>query len=118
MGLFGGSSSKSKPYFFPGQKSLAELLFGPLGPFASMLGGGPDPGYQAGVNRAFGQLNQNLSQQGLFGSPLGARAATDLATGAAVGAEQNRLQNLLAAIQPAGSKSEAGGGGILGLLGL
>lgn len=112
----GGGKSTSKPYFFEGQKDIAKSIFAPGGPIASLLGGAPDVGYEAGINRGTQQLNQNLASAGLFGQPLGARAQVDFLSKAAVGREQNRLSNLLGAIQPAGSSSVSGGkGGLFGL---
>lgn len=89
------------------QKDLFRDLFQPGGAVWSLFRGAPDAGYEAGVSRGLQGLNQNLSQQGLFGSPLGARAAMNYAGLAAQGRDQNRFQNMLSATRPIG----AGGGG-------
>ena len=97
------SAKAPKPLFFKGQRDLGDDLFGPGGPLRALFEGGPDPGYEAGVNRGIGNLNSALSSQGLFGSPLGARSAVDFTGKAAIGREQNRLSTLLGAIQPYGT---------------
>jgi len=116
MSLPSSSSSSQKPVFFEGQKDLGNSLFAPNGPFAALLRGGPDAGYEAGVNRSQQALTQNLAQQGLQGSPLAARAAVNFQAQAAQGREQNRLDTLLNAVQPAGTSGRSGSGSGLGKL--
>lgn len=119
MGLFGSKPPKPKAVFGSGsQKELFGSLFAEGGPIAALLRGGPDPGFEAGVGRGLQGLNQNLAQQGLFGSPLGGRAAMDFAQQSAVGREQNRLGTLLSATRPIGAGGGGGGGGTMSLLGL
>ena len=110
------SSGGQKPVWFEGQKELGNALFSPGGPFRSLLGGGPDAGYEAGVSRGQQALNQNLAQQGLAGSNLAARAAVNFQAQAAQGREQNRLGNLLNAVQPAGTSGRSSSGSGLGKL--
>ena len=107
------SSSTGKPVFFDGQKELGNMLFAKGGPFAALLGGGPDVGFEAGVNRGQQALNQNLAGQGLLGTPLAARAAVNFQGQAQKGREQNRLDTLLNAVQPAGTSSQSGRTGFL-----
>jgi hypothetical protein len=108
----GGSSSSSKPVFFEGQKELAEGLFKPGGAFASILSGAPNAAFEAGANRSRDQLNRNLQQQGLLGSPLAARAQLDFESKTASSSEQNQLQNLQSIIQPIGTGSSMSKGGV------
>ena len=116
MSLPSSSGSSQKPVFFDGQKDLGNALFAPGGPFRALLGGGPDPGYEAGVARSQQALNQNLAQQGIQGSPLAARAAVNFQAQAAQGREQNRLDTLLNAVQPAGASGRSSSGSGLGKL--
>jgi len=108
----GGGSSSQKPVFFDGQKELGKLLFADGGPFKSLLGGGPDAGFEAGVARSQQALTSNLAAQGLSGTPLAARAAMNLQAKAAQGREENRLETLLNAVQPAGTKGSSLKGGV------
>jgi hypothetical protein len=112
MPLGGKSKSpKTKLLWGPGQKDLFRGLYGEGGPLQALFGGGPDAGYEAGVNRGMSQLNQNLASQGIFGSPLGGAAASNYLAQAAMGREQNRMQTLLSASRPFGGGSSGGGGG-------
>lgn len=108
----GAKSSGSKPVFFDGQLELAAEIFGSQGPFRALLEGGPDAGFEAGAQRSRQALGFNLSEQGLAGQPLGAKAQVDLERGIATDRESNRLQTLLGAIQPAGTKSSSSGAGV------
>jgi hypothetical protein len=116
--LGGGGGGKTKLLWGPGQQDLFGQLYGAGGPLQALFGGGPDVGYEAGVNRGMEQVNQNLAGQGLFGSPLGGLAATQYLGQAQQGREQNRMQTLLSAARPFGGGAGGGGGGIGASLGL
>lgn len=121
LGLEGNSDGSKYAKYGPFQKDLFRLLYGPGGPLRALLSGAPDAGYEAGVQRGLGQLNQNLASQGIYGSGLAAKASANYLAGAAQGREENRLQTLLQAAQPFGlipKSGSSGGGGILGILGL
>jgi len=101
----GASSSKSKPVFFKGQKELGDMLFAPGGIFANILSGAPDPRFESDARRGSQALNQSLASQGILGTPLAAKSQALFQSQVQTGREQNRLQNLLTGIQPAGTSS-------------
>jgi hypothetical protein len=114
MPLSGGGSS-SKPTFFPGQReNFITPVFAEGGPVASLLTGAPDPGFEAGVQRGSQRLGESLSDQGLTGSGLAAKAFTDFGTRATQGREALRMDQILKFIQPAGTSSISNSG-LLGL---
>ena len=99
------SASSSKPVFYDGQKDLAAQMFAPGGMFASLLGGGPDVGFERGAARSAQGLTGGLAQQGLTGSGLAAKSMTNL-QGDIAGKRQDNVMNILmSAIQPAGTTS-------------
>ena len=107
-----GQSSKSEVKFFRGQKDIGEALFAPGGPFESLLRGAADPAFEAGVDRSRQALAEDQAKRGLVDSPLGFKGAVDLEAQASTGREQNRLQTLVQGVQPIGTTSKGGGGGI------
>jgi hypothetical protein len=107
-----GQSSNSKLSFFKGQKELGSALFAPGGPFANLLSGAQDPRFENSVAQGKSALNEDLASRGLADSPLGARAVVDLQSQAASGRESNRMETLLKAVQPIGTTSKSGGGGL------
>jgi hypothetical protein len=107
-----GQSSSSKIKFFKGQQGIGEALFGPGGPFQTLLQGGSNPMFEAGVQRSRQQLGEDLAQRGLSDSPLGVRSVVDLETGIAQGRESGALQQLLQGVQPIGTTSSGKGFGL------
>ena len=113
MGTFGGSGGggESKPFFLPGQKEFGGGLFAPGGYFASLLGGGPNIGLERQITRGQEGLTNNLSQQGLTGSGLAAKALTNYQTQATGQRQDNLTEILLNAMRPGATISKTGGGG-------
>lgn len=111
----GGGGGKSEPVFYEGQKDLAAALFGQSGPFWSLLGGGPDVGFERNAARGAQQLNYNLAQQGLTGSGLAAKAFSNYETDVQAQRQDNMMRVLLDAIQPAGARTVGGSKSLLGL---
>lgn len=104
------SQSSSKPVFFEGQRALGDMLFAKGGPFEALLSGGPDVGFEAGAARSQQTLNENLAGQGLAGQPLAAKAQVDFQSQVAQGRESNRLETLLNAVQPSGTRGASKSG--------
>ena len=113
--MSGGSSSGSKPVFYPGQQDLASQMFGPGGMFASLLGGGPDVGFERNAARGAQGLTNSLSQQGLTGSGLAAKSLTNYASDTQGQRQDNQMRILLDAIQPAGTRSFGSSKGLFGI---
>jgi hypothetical protein len=113
--MSGGSSSGSKPIFYDGQKELASQLFAPGGMFASLLGGGPDVGFERNAARGQQGLVNGLAQQGLTGSGLAAKSLTNYASDTQGQRQDNSMRVLLDAIQPAGTRSFGSSKGLFGI---
>lgn len=109
MGLF-SSPKGPQPKFFAGQKDIGNSLFQPGGDIWALLRGAPSLGYEAGVNRGYQQLNQQLAGQGMVGQPLGDLKGINYAAQVGQGREENRLSTLLGAINPYGTGSGTQGG--------
>ena len=114
MGSFGGGGGGGGVQFFPNQQDFAGDLFAEGGFFRNLLSGAPNPAFEAGAERSRQALGNDFASRGLEGSGLETRSLTDLETGIAQGREQDLFQRILSGIQPAGTFTSGGGGGLLG----
>ena len=112
----GGGDSKSKPFFYEGQKDFGEALFAPGSPLWALLQGGPDAGLERQALRGAEGLTNNLAQQGLTGTGLAAKALQGYQTNVAGQRQDNMFQVLLNAMRPTSTTSTSSpGGGTFGL---
>lgn len=101
----GGGKQSSKPFFFEGQKEAATEQFLPF--ILPRLFGQPDVGTEAAINRTGQQLTEGLSQQGLTGSGIAAKAVSDQAVFSQQQREAGIMDIFKLLISPVGQKSNS-----------